>query len=143
MVGVGWEKKREAVYPRQNNYLPFLHAGGTFSPLKTWEGEPPLEVCELPSTGRMYIHACTNTRTHDIHCVPVYACAPSIYTGAFLILSANITASPRDRGRVLALWVQHDGNTMKQTGESECVRVRNTGRHARTRGRVREIDTRW
>lgn len=52
------ERKREVVYPGQNNYLPFLHAGGTFSPLKTWEGEPPLEVCELPPTER------TRTYTH-------------------------------------------------------------------------------
>lgn len=35
----------------QNNYLPFLPAGGTFSPLETWEGKPPLEVCQLPPVG--------------------------------------------------------------------------------------------
>lgn len=44
----GSRRERGVAYPRQNNYLPFLYAGGTFSPLKTWEGEPPLEVCELP-----------------------------------------------------------------------------------------------
>jgi len=53
------ERQRGAVYPGQNNYLPFLHAGGTFSPLKTWEGEPPLEVCELPPR-----RARTHARTH-------------------------------------------------------------------------------
>lgn len=53
-----------------------------------------------------------------------HSCVLSIYTRAFLILSTSITASPRDRGRVLALRVQHDENTMKQTGERECVRAR-------------------
>lgn len=58
------ERKRGLAYPGQNNYLPFLHAGGTFSPFKTWEGEPPLEVCELLSTKRMHIYAymCAHVR---------------------------------------------------------------------------------
>lgn len=58
------ERERGMAYPRQNNYLPFLYAGGTFSPLKTWEGEPPLEVCELPPVERMHIYVCTRVHTH-------------------------------------------------------------------------------
>jgi len=94
------ERERGAVYPGQNNYLPFLHAGGTFSPLKTWEGEPPLEVCELPPTehARTHVNASARARIHAPLVRPVCVCAraraPSTYTGAFLILSTSITASP-------------------------------------------------
>lgn len=49
------ERGREQL--EQNNYLPFLLARGAFSPLKTWEGKPPLEVYELPPT------ECTHTRS--------------------------------------------------------------------------------
>lgn len=131
------EREREKVaYPGQNNYLPFLHAEGTFSPLKTWEGEPPLEVCELPPTGHVYVHGYTcYTRAHILRVVHACACVPSIHTGVFLILSTNITASPRDRGRVLALWVQHDGNTMKQTGERRVCACTHTGWHVRAMGK--------
>lgn len=65
-MGRGKKRGRGLAYPGQNNYLPFLHAGGTFSPFKTWEGEPPLEVCELLPTKRMHIHA--NTRSHALVC---------------------------------------------------------------------------
>lgn len=69
------ERKREVVYPGQNNYLPFLHAGGTFSPLKTWEGEPPLEVCELPPTEH------TRTYTHMLRAAFVCVCTFYIHRG--------------------------------------------------------------
>lgn len=65
-MGVEGESERErgVAYPRQNNYLPFLYAGGTFSPLKTWEGEPPLEVCELPPVERVHIYMRIHAYTH-------------------------------------------------------------------------------
>lgn len=86
------ERKRGVAYPRQNNYLPFLYAGGTFSPLKTWEGEPPLEVCELPPVERVHIYICVYMRIRTYICAN--ACVYAIYTRAFLILSTSITASP-------------------------------------------------
>lgn len=91
-MGEGRERERGVAYPRQNNYLPFLYARGTFSPLKTWEGEPPFEVCELPPVERMHIYMSIHVYMHalSVRCARVYA----IYTRAFLILSTSITASP-------------------------------------------------
>lgn len=88
-------------YPGQNNYLPFLHAGGTFSPLKTWEGEPPLEVCELPPTGR--VRTRTRAYIHASHGLYAYVVAFYIHRGIPHPLDEHyrVPARPRQGSRFM------------------------------------------
>ena len=76
---------------------------GTFLPHEMWEGEPPLEVCELPPI------ECVGARTPArvlpaLTRVDIYA-RPNVYTYAytsiFFVLQANIIVLPRDEGRSL------------------------------------------
>lgn len=120
-------------YPRQNNYLPFLYAGGTFSPLKTWEGEPPLEVCELPPVERMhiYIYAYTCVYARISARMRVYM----LYTLGHSSSSRRALPRPHETEVGFSLYRY---STMKQTGERECVRTRTLRRHKRARTRERE-----
>lgn len=131
------EREREKVATQGKTITyPSCTPGAHFHPSKRGKESHRLRYANYPLRGTCtYTDIHANTRAHILRVVHAYACVPSIYTGVFLILSTNITASPRDRGRVLALWVQHDGNTMKQTGERRVCACTHTGWHARAKGK--------
>lgn len=113
-------ERRGVAYPRQNNYLPFLYAGGTFSPLKTWEGEPPLEVCEQPPVERERMHIYTYAHPRE--------CVCTLYTLGHSSSSRRTLPRPHETEAGFSLYRY---STMKQTGESECMRI-----HTHTRARA-------
>lgn len=126
---------------------PSCTPGAHFHPSKRGKESPPLEVCELPPIERnvhAYIHIhtdariCTRARIHaSLACECV--CLLCIHRGIPHPLDEHYRVPMRPR--VLALWVQRDGNTMKRTGDGECVRARTRDcTIGRERGIKREME---